>query len=287
MKNALFFHRVDWDGLLSAAIVLTSEESVKFDLFPVNYGDKIPSIEELKAYDGIVVVDFSLPREYNQELGDKLLWIDHHISAIKANEGLNIPGIRDISHSACELCFQYFVNPDWINKVVYLLGEYDIFEKSERYGFKWEDILAFQMGARTIDLTIENAKKLLSGEISASHVMNAGRAILQYARQQEKTAFERMAWDVTIDGHPAKALLANEMSSLICEQTLANGDVNIVLLLNRNNDATFKLSIRVAEKYEFNAAEFAKKFGGGGHIKAAGCTIPIEIFTELYTKHSI
>jgi nanoRNase/pAp phosphatase (c-di-AMP/oligoRNAs hydrolase) len=77
------------------------------------------------------------------------------------------------------------------------------------------------------------------------------------------------------------------MSSLICEQTLANGDANIVLLLNRNNDATFKLSIRVAEKYEFNASEFAKKFGGGGHVKAAGCTIPIETFIELYTKHSI
>jgi nanoRNase/pAp phosphatase (c-di-AMP/oligoRNAs hydrolase) len=96
-----------------------------------------------------------------------------------------------------------------------------------------------------------------------------------------------MAWDVTIDEHSAKALLANEMSSLICEQTLANGDANIVLLLNRNNDATFKLSIRVAEKYEFNASEFAKKFGGGGHVKAAGCTIPIETFIELYTKHSI
>lgn len=287
MKNALFFHRVDWDGLLSAAIILIEKEDEEFDLFPINYGDKLPSLEELEVYDKVYVVDYSLPREYNQELGSRLIWIDHHISAIKANEGLNIPGIRDISHSACELCFQYFVNPDWINRVVYLLGEYDIFEKSGRYSFKWEDILAFQMGARTIDLTIENAKKLLSGEISAAHVMTAGRAILQYARQQEKTAFARMAWDVTIDKHPAKALLANEMSSLICEQTLASGEANIVLLLNRNDDATFKLSIRVAEKYEFDASKFAKKFGGGGHVKAAGCTIPIKTFTKLYTKHSI
>lgn len=285
MKNALFFHRVDWDGLLSAAIVLNAHEGEEFDLFPVNYGDKLPSIEELEIYDKIYVVDFSLPREYHEKLIRKIWWYDHHISAINANKGLPISGVSDCSYSACELCHIY-VGTTPFNKVVYLLGEYDIFNKSGRY-FKWEDILAFQMGARTIDLTIENAKKLLSGEIFASYVMNVGRAILQYARQQEKTAFERMAWDVIIDGHPAKALLANEMSSLICEQTLANGDANIVLLLNRNNDETFKLSIRVAENYEFNASEFAKKFGGGGHIKAAGCVIPIKIFTELYTKHII
>ena len=284
MKNALFYHKVDWDGLLSAAIVLTHVDG-EFDLFPVNYGDPIPSIDELSQYEEVYVVDFSLPREYNESL-QNLIWIDHHISAIKANEGLVVPGIQKTTFSACELCWLYFNGPDKIHKIVYLLGEYDIFEKSGRY-FKWEDILAFQMAARTIELTIDNAKRFLNNGFAPREMISNGNAILAYARQQEKTAFERMAWDVTIDGHPAKALLANEMSSLICEQTLANGDANIVLLLNRNNDATFKLSIRVAEKYEFNASEFAKKFGGGGHVKAAGCTIPIETFIELYTKHSI
>lgn len=287
MKNALFFHRVDWDGLLSAAIVLTAKEGEKFDLFPVNYGNKIPSIEELKVYDTVYVVDFSLPREYNEQLPN-ILWLDHHISAIKANEGLNVRGIRDVSHSACEICWIWFMKsfltsaPD--NLLV--LGEYDIFEKSGRF-FRWDWILAFQMGARTIPLTIESAKQFLDGTIKFNDILHAGNSILAFKREEEKIAFSRMAWDVTIDGHPAKALLTNDMSSLICEQTLANGDANIILLLNRNNDAMFKLSIRVAEKYEFNASEFAKKFGGGGHVKAAGCTIPIETFIELYTKHSI
>lgn len=286
MKNALFFHRVDWDGLLSAAIVLNENSEDIFDLFPINYGDKLPSLEELEVYDTIYVVDYSLPREYNQELGDRLIWIDHHISAIKANEDLIIRGLQDTTFSACELCWIYFNGPYKIHMIVNLLGEYDIFEKSERY-FSWEDILTFQMGARTIDLTIENAKKLLTGEISASHVMDAGKAILTYARQQEKTAFERMAWDVTIDGHPAKALLANEMSSLMCEQTLATHIADVVVLINRRNDNEFKISVRVADGCDFDASEFCKKFGGGGHRPAAGCTIPIETFIELYTKHSI
>lgn len=281
--KCLFYHKVDWDGLLSAAIVLAHVDG-EFDLFPVNYGDPILSIDELSKYEKVYVVDFSLPREYNEFLKN-LVWIDHHISAIKANEDLNITGIRDLNYAACELCWRYFSGRDMPN-VVKMLGEYDIFNKSGRY-YPWNDILAFQMGTRTIPLTIENAKNFISPRYTVTINLIRGKAIMAYARQQEQTAFERMAWDVTLNGQPAKALLANEMSSLMCEQTLATHQADVVVLINRKDDKEFKLSVRVADGCDFDASEFCKKFGGGGHLHAAGCTISVDKFIQLYTKHTL
>ncbi|SHJ67319.1 phosphoesterase RecJ domain-containing protein [Caminicella sporogenes DSM 14501] len=47
--------------------------------------------------------------------------------------------------------------------------------------------------------------------------------------------------------------------------------VNIAVLLKEFSDNTIKVSLR--SKYDFDVSIIAKKFGGGGHKKAAGCTI--------------
>jgi len=48
--------------------------------------------------------------------------------------------------------------------------------------------------------------------------------------------------------------------------------VEVVLLLRERADRTVKLSARSKTSYDVNA--LARKFGGGGHAKAAGATIP-------------
>jgi phosphoesterase RecJ-like protein len=48
--------------------------------------------------------------------------------------------------------------------------------------------------------------------------------------------------------------------------------IEVVLLLRERADGTVKLSARSKTTYNVNA--LARKFGGGGHAKAAGATIP-------------
>ena len=70
----------------------------------------------------------------------------------------------------------------------------------------------------------------------------------------------------------------------IVNQLRITKDVRVALFLYENEDGTFKGSLRV--NGEFNVAEVAICFGGGGHVNAAGFTIegPAEEAVERVLK---
>ncbi len=57
----------------------------------------------------------------------------------------------------------------------------------------------------------------------------------------------------------------------IVNQLRVTKDVTVAAFLYENEDNSYKVSLRANE--EFNVAEIATFFGGGGHVKAAGCTM--------------
>jgi len=161
------FHGVDLDGWMSAAIVkhwfltkvIPNDEAIgelvydniighvpKTPIFKDtnnlwflgwNYGQPIPDLSE---YDKVIMCDISFPKDYMRELRarlfnqetkkDHLIWIDHHISAIKDSEAEfydKVEGLRDTSFAACELTWQYFFPDEPMPEIVRLLGRYDCF----------------------------------------------------------------------------------------------------------------------------------------------------------------
>ena len=57
----------------------------------------------------------------------------------------------------------------------------------------------------------------------------------------------------------------------IVNQLRVTKDTVVAVFLYESEDGSFKASFRVYG--EFNVAEIALVFGGGGHVKAAGCNI--------------
>jgi len=51
------------------------------DFIGLNHGDSIP---DLSFYDKIIMCDISFPANVMVDLRNKLIWIDHHISAINS-----------------------------------------------------------------------------------------------------------------------------------------------------------------------------------------------------------
>ena len=78
MKTVCIYHSRDLDGWMSGAIVRLAYSATNF--IGWDYGKEIP---DLSDYDKIVMVDISFPKEVMQSIASKLIWIDHHISAIK------------------------------------------------------------------------------------------------------------------------------------------------------------------------------------------------------------
>lgn len=230
MKIVCIYHSIDLDGWMSAAIVKhwfnqqevpnkEGEDCNTIDFIGYNYGQPIPDLSE---YDEVIMCDISFPIEemekLRQQLQDKFIWIDHHISAIKAaDERINnyYDGIRDTKFAACELTWKYFMegikgDPDKksienpMPEIVRLLGRYDCF------GHKGTDeeqtVLEFQYGARQCISNYEEAYvylhkhieaskgAMLSFDISIDGILNKGKAIYQYlcteAKQTYKNGFE-------------------------------------------------------------------------------------------------
>ena len=57
----------------------------------------------------------------------------------------------------------------------------------------------------------------------------------------------------------------------IVSQLRVTKDTVLAVFLYQNEDSSYKVSFRV--NGDFDAAELAMHFGGGGHVKAAGCTM--------------
>ena len=189
MTPICFYHRADFDGVCSAAIVKKFVPDC--ELYGIDYGDPFPwdkvmdgpqvSAAELEAGSGlprrrVYMVDFSLKPDEMKRLNEccDLAWIDHHKSAIEACKAVlpaDLPGLRLSSKAACELVWGWFEEnhcaddavhpfvPDFhvprrfctcnLPEAVHLLGRYDVWDAENP---DWPRIEAFQFGMRTYDL---------------------------------------------------------------------------------------------------------------------------------------
>lgn len=165
MKTICIYHSRDLDGWMSAAIVkkwflenndnvweedlnnptlrTPSDKSNCLYFLGWDYGDEIP---DLSKYDKVIMCDVSFPPNIMFEITGKsnFIWIDHHVSAIKAMEyqveekeiiDIGYPaGLRNTKFAACELTWMYFF-PTFSSldifkgmpEIVRLLGRYDCF----------------------------------------------------------------------------------------------------------------------------------------------------------------
>lgn len=185
MNPICFYHRADFDGVCSAAIVKKFVPDC--ELYGIDYGDPFPwdkvmdgpqvSAAELEAGSGlprrqVYLVDFSLKPDEMKRLNEccDLTWIDHHKSAIEACRAVlpaDLPGLRLSSKAACELVWGWFEEdccaddaahpfvPDFhvprrfctcnLPEAVRLLGRYDVWDAENP---DWPRIEAFQFGMR-------------------------------------------------------------------------------------------------------------------------------------------
>lgn len=163
MKLVCIYHSIDLDGWMSAAIVkhwyvehvkvgkFTALDSIEF--IGYNYGQPIPDLSE---YDKVIMCDISFPKDImylEANCSDrKLVWIDHHISAIndsKVDEFYQydkVEGIRDAGFAACELTWKHFFPNEKMPEIVRLLGRYDCF--GHKGTAEEQKVLEFQYGAR-------------------------------------------------------------------------------------------------------------------------------------------
>ena len=320
----IVYHRIDFDGLCSMAIIRKWAESQGYDVEPrgYNYGDPKPERSgpwlggiriRPERYNKIFIVDCCLPAETMKywSTQTEVVWIDHHCTAIKESveQGFDdLNGLREEGVGACELCWRYLYSGTPAPPIVQLLSTYDVWDQKR---LDWEGLtLPFQYGLRARGLCDAEAfyefyKCAIEAPLNIalnieSSIVNEGLAILRYARECGRRACKAYGFVVTIGSKrrgkgrrliKGLALLTGHFGALEMEESARALGCDVAVCLNRSNadDGTYKVSIYAGSSAsaveEFNLGEYLKAYyRGGGHRAAAGGTLTEKEFRKLLTR---
>lgn len=339
MKNiAIIYHDADFDGKLSNEVcrfhLSRLHHGTAIHSYGWDYGRPIPSVllkwwdpdmgdqfsNKWEDYDAIYIVDLSVDELMARpELRDKIVWIDHHKSAIEKWDGRTAPisgnpihnfdGIRIDGVAACRLCWQWFTwgklpkgvlpskqdTNEPLTKALFvdrkvkepqlirLAGEYDIWDHRD------PDAKVLQFGLRS--LTVEELNFLASEEFTFSNggmalklAIKSGRAIKSYCDRQNDEYSSAYAQTIRWEGLTFCALNIGQ-----------RGDSDLLLGgLKPEHDACFawrwtgdKVLVslyHVEGKAHHDLSQIAVKYGGGGHKGACGFRLTLNELSTIISS---
>lgn len=265
-KTLIIYHSADFDGIFSREIFKLFYKD-NADYLGWDYGQPVPDTE---GYDHLFMVDISI-----EELMDdpRLVWIDHHISAInKYNK--EVPGLRIDGVAACRLAYQYLfgkrdaTKEDYVNRKVVepecvrLAGEYDIWDKRD------PDAEVFQLGLKSEEVRWDHLLNDFSGTYYTQNILNKGKAVQYYVENRNKEIAERIAFTMEFDG---KLFLAmNTQGNSLVFDSLNQEGYDGLLLFYYTGDKWKVSMYHTKHKTDIDLSEIAVKYGGGGHRGACG-----------------
>lgn len=310
MKTLVVYHKEDNDGIFSGAIIVHYLVNVKkydrscIDQFPADYVDiaefaKQHTPEELRTkYDSIYISDMSFPAEYIMSLydifGTSLFWFDHHKPIIdKVNSyphGKDICGMRTTEQSALASAFKYLYSNVPMHELLCILSAWDSFTY-EKAGFTQDYVYTVNKGINAkynldfdkIYQVIDDIVNMRKYDISDAY--NIGKSIVDYENQVNANLIKDYKTEFIVDDTRIGCALfiqgpssSRMFSSLKNDPTYANG-----IIFKRKPDGNWVISLyNINEEDTFHCGQYlAKKYNGGGHSGAAGCTIDQDTFINI------
>lgn len=254
-----FFHGTDMDGKCSGAIV-RKYYGDEMEYIPYNY-EEFP-FDSIEKDELVILVDCSCDFNKLLEITKNIIWIDHHITAINQYEHLNILGLRRDGTAACELCWEVFYSEIDMPLVVKLLGDYDVWKFA--YG---EDTNKLQTGIRLYDTSVDSKEwdRWLNPKLYPLAEINKGEIALRYRDNYYEGLIKAFSFFAEFEGYKAVCCNAGSVSSQLFDSVKEDYDIMMPFVFNGK-----EWVVSLYTKKDINVGEIAKKYGGGGHAKAAG-----------------
>lgn len=264
-----------------------SDKDVRIFLEPIpnifkflNRSDEIISdYPEASQFDLFIALDCSdLGRLGNAakyfENAKKTLCIDHHFSNNAfADENYIFPEASSASELVYEVLDEQYINPK-IAECLYtgMVHDTGVFQ------YSCTSAKTMEIAGRLMETGIDYPKIVDDTFYTKTFEQNKilGQALLNAKLHLEGAVISSV---ISLDEMHKYSVLPKHLDGIV-NQLRITKDTKIALFLYENEDGTFKGSLRVNGDY--NVADVAAAFGGGGHVKAAGFTIdgPSEVAIE-------
>ena len=330
---AIIYHDADFDGKLSNEVcrhwLKNSYPEAAIHSYGWDYGRPVPSpsaeidtafshngglqtrLLTWEDYDQIYIVDLSVDELMARlDLRDKIVWIDHHKTAIDKWDATpsdaepepgRFQGYRIDGVAACRLCWQWFsygpnfgdprpIKTDFIERrvaepeLIRLAGEYDIWDHRD------PDAKALQFGLRSLSdkdyrILVESQ---FSGEDGAGYgstpfisAIASGYAIKAYCDKQNDEYSATYSHTLDWEGLKFCALNIGQRGN----SDLVRGGLkpeHQAIFAWRYTGAHALVSLYHAPGHEdLDLSAIAKKYGGGGHRGACGFRLTLKELSNL------
>ena len=251
-KELIIYHANCADGF-GAAYAAWKRLGDKADYRPAAHGTPPPAVAGRR----VTIVDFSYPRRTllaMHEKADDLLVLDHHKSALDDLEGL--PFARfDLDKSGAVLAWEHWHDtpvPDLLRYV------------QDKDLWSWELERSAEVSAA---LASHPMQFELWDRLEIDDLQRDGVAILRF-QDQLVAEICRSAGRRNIAGHDVPCVNSPVLQSYIGNE-LAK-DAPFAAIWHELPDGGRRYSLRSTDPDGLDVAEIAKRFGGGGHPRAAG-----------------
>ena len=290
------YHNRDLDGFTSGAIVKKWHDKLndypdnvkkgELKLIGYDYGLPIP-YDKIPEGESIIMIDVSLKMSEMSKLArhsKNLIWIDHHISAIKEYEAFMteqeehyhpyFKAVLQNGIAACEIAWNYLFPNQVMPKAIKLLGEYDTWRNNDKE--RWEnEILPFQFGMRLYCNSPETfPKALIYNDVeresweTVDYIVKQGKTVLQYQTMLNEIQCKNAAFEYDFNGYKAICLNGGGFNSDVFKSVYDETKHDIMMPFQFNGKQ-WTISLYTT-KDNIDCSAIAKSKGGGGHKKAAG-----------------
>ncbi len=278
MKRLIISHIADPDGV--TPIILSKLVFEEFDYILSENKDVNDNVKNnLDKYDFIYVVDLNISEELadfiEENYKDKIMIIDHHLSCNNMNKYSFIEVNAEGKESGTSLYYKYLLNNynnDLLNREstkmlvehVRTMDIYDFSKTSKEEAEKLEMIFKIYGKDRFIDKfynVIINDLELYSKE---------DLNLVELEKERIKRYIEEKDFiEISLDNKRVGVVFAERYISELGNYLINKYDyLDYIVLINIDK----KISYRGNGKVDLSV--IAKKFGGGGHINAAGNCLP-------------
>lgn len=300
MKPFIISHIKDVDGASPVILSNMAFGHIDYQLVEVNEVDetvqKLIEDPEYQQYDMLYITDLSLSRETCEQLKEHPYWssrvrvFDHHASNLFVDE-YDFATVVDIDSDGVKQCgttlyYQYLkkkypeafarntVVEEYI-ELVRALDTWDWFAKNEVRAKQLGQLLDLYGVEKYIEIYTDKLKTLhhfYFSEFEEQLLEIEEQRIANYVKKKQKEM-----WKMEIDGHPIGVVFAENYRSELGNELaiLYEQEVDFIVMINVNGGVSLR---SCNDKVDLGL--FVQKYGGGGHKRASGMSVPLDVKKE-------
>jgi nanoRNase/pAp phosphatase (c-di-AMP/oligoRNAs hydrolase) len=260
--DIVIYHGNCYDGFTSAWVARKHSPDATF--IPAQYGDTPPDV----AGKRVLIVDFSYPRAQLLELHEVatyLFVLDHHKTAQADLEGLSFC-VFDMERSGASLAWDTLFPREMRPPLVSMIEDRDLWR------FDIPDSKAYHAALTSVPMTFENWDAV--ARLPVLDVVRNGQAILSFtllvAGKFAARARAVMLSDVEVWAVNVPVEFVSETAEVLKDREPHRPILGFSWDGERGN---WYCSLRSRDDGP-DVSAIAKRFGGGGHMHAAGFRLP-------------